>query len=64
MRDVALAALVTTDGGQLADYGFVFPNFWGAMPISSVPPQYLGFADGATRDAALKKWKERVPAKN
>jgi hypothetical protein len=58
VRDVALAAAVRLSGENLADYGF---------PVAQGPPgpqlweqeYYLfGFADDASRDAALRKWKD------
>jgi hypothetical protein len=56
VRDLALAATIRLQGGQLADYGFPYLR---ALPgVEDVPhPACLGFADAASREAAFRKWR-------
>jgi hypothetical protein len=59
MRDVALASLIMATGQNMGDYNFPylqqFKTYRGEL---NLPPYYYGFADDASRTAALKKWKE------
>jgi hypothetical protein len=56
MRDVVLAALVFHSGQSLADYGFPYFNLVAGVKPSDTSPGCMGFADSASREAALKKW--------
>jgi hypothetical protein len=57
MRDVALAALLQLSG-QLGD-DFGFPYFAAVPGLKELPqPNRLGFANPASREAALEKWKK------
>ncbi len=63
VRDVALAMMVQLSGQKAEDYGF--PYLAAIQPALRANPQQvffaptlLGFGDAASRDAALKKWKE------
>jgi hypothetical protein len=57
VRDVALAAVVQLSGRQPDDFGF--PYFQALPGLKTIPsPACCGFADGAGREAALKKWKD------
>jgi hypothetical protein len=58
VRDVALAALVFANGQNLADYGFPYFRLIPGIKPTDVPPSCMGFATGADREAALKKWQE------
>jgi hypothetical protein len=63
MRDVALAMLVQLSGQQLEDYGFPYltslqPGLRGNQQVIFFSPSLLGFSDAASRDAALKRWKD------
>src|SRR5262249_59180613 len=57
LGDVALGALVHLSGQRLADYGFVyFQTIPNVAPLST-SASCFGFADDASRAAALKKWR-------
>jgi hypothetical protein len=61
MRDVALATLVQTTGQNMKDYDFAYLKMFGgrvALNNIGMSPSLLGFSDDASRDAALKKWKD------
>jgi hypothetical protein len=66
VRDVALAAVVSLSGQSPADYDFPYLRFFGGAMrgLSSQSAHCFGFCDKASREAALKKWKERSTAKN
>ncbi len=55
IRDVALAALLHMTGQNLKEYGYESAQEHGPTVFQVGT---LGFADAATRDAALKKWSE------
>lgn len=56
LRDVALAVLIHLAGQKPADYGF---PYFGVVPgLKELPsPERLGFADEASRTAALARWR-------
>jgi hypothetical protein len=60
--DVALAALVQLSGQALSDFGFPYTE---AVPglRGLPPPNRLGFADLAGREAARKKWRQWAAAR-
>jgi HEAT repeat protein len=61
MRDVALATLVSLTGQNPADYDFAYLKmFNGGRVVFQVHqnPTLMGFSDEATREAALKKWRD------
>lgn len=69
MRDVALATLVLLSGQNLVDYNFAylkaFNNNLGRMNLNfALSPGMLGFSDDATRQAAIKKWREWYSSEN
>ena len=55
IRDVALAALLHMTGQDLKEYGYDSAQEYGPTVFQVGT---LGFADAATREAALKKWSE------
>ncbi len=65
LRDVALAASVALSGQSLDYYDFPYLKLFGVAvrPMGSQPIHSFGFSDSASRDAALKKWKERAAAR-
>ncbi len=66
LRDVALATAVSLSGQAITDYDFPYFKLFGRMPgrMSAQSAHCFGFGDKASRDAALKKWKEHSAAKN
>lgn len=57
IRDVALAMMVRLSGQAPKDYGFPFVQWHNEQQLFYIP-MWMGFADQAKRDAALKKYKD------
>jgi hypothetical protein len=55
LRDVALAAIITLNGSQPADFDFLYPAVT-SQPLTGDSFSCFGFEDDASRAAALKKW--------
>jgi hypothetical protein len=59
LRDVALAGLAQLSGHRLQDYNFAYLKMFANANFNILmSPGMLGFSDDATREAAIKKWKD------